>query len=759
MSSTAQVALLPPRSRREAPAELEGGTAKRRTAVSLVTFAGLGLYGVLRWSTLLGAGEGGEGRLLGVLGLAVLLAGVGGVLARRSRLLVLPVAVIAVLTMFLIAGIPLQWIVNFRIAVAARAIGDGLSALPGLLVPYQGYDPWVRAVIVLGAGVLLMDAALVLALAPRGYSELRRAGAAVALIALAAVPTTAVHPRYAYLDGLVLFALLAAFIWGERIQRGQLGGAVVVCGIAALAGFALAPSLDQHRPWLNTRALADHLAPAQGESFNWAQSYGPISWPRNGDTVLEVQANRGDYWKAENLDMFTVDGWSEGTALSNANAVTGISPDSLHRWTQTLKVTLRSMQTAQVIAAGAASGPLGVQSDLQSGPSPGTWTASSPLGPGDSYAVRVYDPEPSPAQLAAAGTGYPQALLPGYLTLAVPATGGLVSQVQQVLIAPFGSTQAIAYGPTSSDPAVALDASPYARAYQLARRPSATPYAYVRAVLRYLANGYSYNEDPPPSRYPLASFLFTTHAGYCQQFAGAMALLLRLGGVPARVAAGFTSGAYDGGLRRWVVSDFDAHAWVEAFFPGYGWVRFDPTPAADPARGGRASISSSASRSSNPDRAAPPRREGPATPSGPAGSSQAGGMSAGTIVLLGVLALALAGTLALAVRLTKPLDGTPAALAELERAFARTGRPLEPGVTLAAIERRLVTSPAAAEYVRGLRLVRFAGGAAAVSAVQRRALRVALREGLGPVGWVRAIWALPPRRVRSDTRRDAYTGS
>ena len=64
-----------------------------------------------------------------------------------------------------------------------------------------------------------------------------------------------------------------------------------------------------------------------------------------------------------------------------------------------------------------------------------------------------------------------------------------------------------------------------------------------------------------------------------------MALLLRLGGVPARVAAGFTSGQYDPTSHRWLVTDFDAHAWVEAFFPGYGWVRFDPTPAsADPAQ-------------------------------------------------------------------------------------------------------------------------------------------------------------------------------
>src|SRR5207248_3228868 len=88
----------------------------------------------------------------------------------------------------------------------------------------------------------------------------------------------------------------------------------------------------------------------------------------------------------------------------------------------------------------------------------------------------------------------------------------------------------------------------------------------------------------------LESFLFSARRGYCQQFAGAMALLLRMGGVPARVATGFATGNYDSSKHQYVVSDLDAHAWVEAYFPGYGWVRFDPTPAAAPARGGRTSL-------------------------------------------------------------------------------------------------------------------------------------------------------------------------
>ena len=57
-----------------------------------------------------------------------------------------------------------------------------------------------------------------------------------------------------------------------------------------------------------------------------------------------------------------------------------------------------------------------------------------------------------------------------------------------------------------------------------------------------------------------------------------MALMLRMLGVPARVAAGFTSGEYDKGTGEWVVTDHNAHAWVEVWFPGFGWLPFDPTP-------------------------------------------------------------------------------------------------------------------------------------------------------------------------------------
>jgi transglutaminase-like putative cysteine protease len=76
----------------------------------------------------------------------------------------------------------------------------------------------------------------------------------------------------------------------------------------------------------------------------------------------------------------------------------------------------------------------------------------------------------------------------------------------------------------------------------------------------------------------LKQFLERTKSGYCQQFSYAMAVLARLLGIPARVAYGFTAGTLLGG-NRWQVTTHDAHAWPELYFAGFGWLRFEPTPA------------------------------------------------------------------------------------------------------------------------------------------------------------------------------------
>ncbi len=773
MSSTTQVAVLASLREGAAP-NRRVARANERPLIRLVGFAALGLYGVVRWGTLMSPAP--TVRLLALLALALVLAGCGPVLRAHDRAIVLfgrqvglvtlagvPIAALAVLAAFPISGVPWHWVHHFRVAVTADGIGQGLSALPGALVPYSGINQWINTVIVLGAAVLLLDAGLLLAFAPPALGDVRRAGAALPLIALVVVPATLVRPQLPYLQGLLLFGLLALFMWGERVPPDRRGAVLLACVVTGATGMILAPALDPHSPWINYQALARGLSPAHVESFNWTQSYGPLDWPRTGTDVLEVKASPsvfpGEYWKAEDLNAFDGRGWINGD-LGLGDDSTTVTHRTTQEFTQNLTVTIRSMNTTQVIAAGSASKPNHLSGlVVLPGTSAGTWMTETSIGPGDSYSVQVYAPHPSTTQLAAVGANYPSTLQDAYLQVTMPQTRLPVDNSgQQVLFPAFGSR----YAPVDQTDAVnftgvsAVEDSPYGPVYALARRLERgvrTPYGYVKAIMAYLDSGkFTYDEYPPVTQYPLVTFLTQEKIGYCQQFAGSMALLLRMGGVPARVATGFTTGTYDAATKERLVSDIDAHAWVEAWFPHYGWVSFDPTPAAAPARGGRSPIQSlgTLGQTGNLGHLIKKPETAGATASSHAVTHQGGSFDLVALVIGGVLALGLVIGFIAWRRLSPP--GPEALLAELERALHRTGRPIADGVTLAALERRFRTSPDAAEYVRAIRLARFGDRAGQPTLEQRRALRGQLRAGLGFAGAMRALWALPPRPERRRKR-------
>jgi hypothetical protein len=77
-------------------------------------------------------------------------------------------------------------------------------------------------------------------------------------------------------------------------------------------------------------------------------------------------------------------------------------------------------------------------------------------------------------------------------------------------------------------------------------------------------------------------FLFDLKEDFCEYFASSMVMMLREVGVPARLVEGFTSGAFDPAMGKYVVKQINAHAWVEAWFPGYGRIEFEPTPSETP---------------------------------------------------------------------------------------------------------------------------------------------------------------------------------
>lgn len=124
------------------------------------------------------------------------------------------------------------------------------------------------------------------------------------------------------------------------------------------------------------------------------------------------------------------------------------------------------------------------------------------------------------------------------------------------------------------------------RIKQLAQQITAnapTEYDKAAKVEQYLKAHYAYTLDlrGPRTADPLAHFLFTGRAGNCEYFAAAMTVMLRDVGIPARYVGGFLSGQYNDVGGDWIVRASDAHVWVEVFFPGYGWITFDPTPPGD----------------------------------------------------------------------------------------------------------------------------------------------------------------------------------
>jgi transglutaminase-like putative cysteine protease len=107
-------------------------------------------------------------------------------------------------------------------------------------------------------------------------------------------------------------------------------------------------------------------------------------------------------------------------------------------------------------------------------------------------------------------------------------------------------------------------------------------YDKAAALEQYLSTHFGYTLQLPRSlpHDPLANFLFERKTGHCEYFASSMAVMLRSLRIPSRMVTGFRGGEFNDLTGEYVVRASDAHTWVEAYFPGSGWISFDPTPAA-----------------------------------------------------------------------------------------------------------------------------------------------------------------------------------
>jgi Transglutaminase-like superfamily/TgpA N-terminal domain len=372
--------------------------------------------------------------------------------------------------------------------------------------------------------------------------------------------------------GAVLLAGALALLAGVSGRAGRLAvpvAAAVVLGALALSSSpAVAKSafLDwQHWDFYNRPAK-----PVSVE-YVWSTDFQPLHFPKKATTVLRVAGPRTPmYWRATVLERFAGDRWLEQIRPETPAETHEVVP----RAARDLRNAVRQDITVEALS----------DRHLVGGMLPVAYNMSEPvryvgqsvalvpggLKRGERYTIWSYAASPTPAQLVRIPGAYPTALT---------APGRELEVAPGVEARPFGTPG----GDRELAARLTGRLEPYRLLLSRARRVAGqtrSPYAAVVALETWFraTGGFTYSERPgtTPGVPPLVGFVTDTKTGYCQHFAGAMALMLRMLGIPARVGAGFISGTLEDG--RWNVTDHDAHTWVEVWFRDYGWLPFDPTP-------------------------------------------------------------------------------------------------------------------------------------------------------------------------------------
>ncbi len=173
------------------------------------------------------------------------------------------------------------------------------------------------------------------------------------------------------------------------------------------------------------------------------------------------------------------------------------------------------------------------------------WYVEPALLPGEQFQMDAALADPSIQNLQAAGEDYPEWVTERYLQLPEdfsPRIRALAEEITADLETPYDKTIAITL--------------------------------YLRREIEY-ANPLP--ESPPRNADPLEWILFDLKQGFCNYYASAEVVMLRSIGIPARMAVGFAEGTFDSEDNIYVVRNLDTHAWPEIYFPGIGWVEFEPT--------------------------------------------------------------------------------------------------------------------------------------------------------------------------------------
>ncbi|MET0763308.1 MAG: DUF3488 and transglutaminase-like domain-containing protein [Blastococcus sp.] len=392
--------------------------------------------------------------------------------------------------------------------------------------------------------------------------------AGAGLLVLYCVPVTTIRGGFGLLAIAGPAAGFALLLWTDQhrrlpVPRRGVRGSLVAGAVPAarVAGGALAAGLvlGSLVPTLHEGSFATGFGGVGGGSTGTgldpvAQLHGQLTLPEPIPLLrLDSSADRPGYLRTFTLDLYDADG---GWSLNNLDGETSIAEDSRLAPLPSGEPSRRVTATVQTIEHDdrflpVPTSPLKVEVyDAD----PGNWRFDYATGTvfgrgtttgGLTYGVSAAEPRPSPAQLAAAEDLPPGDPVQDRFT-ALPELHPEVAALVAELTADGGG-----------------------------------PYERVRRIQAYLTDRsegfiYSLATEPGTSGDDLADFL-RLRRGYCEQYAGTMAVLVRATGVPARVAFGYTTGTEERGGTRLITSD-DAHAWVEAYFDNIGWLPFDPTP-------------------------------------------------------------------------------------------------------------------------------------------------------------------------------------
>jgi transglutaminase-like putative cysteine protease len=666
--------------------------------------------------------------------------------ARRRGLATAVRVLIAVLGAYLAlraSGAPARLLWPWRWGVLASELRRGVDGLNGLW-PYRGDLGQARMTMMFAAATAIAAAAI-LAFWP-GERRTRRTFALCLLLVLYVAGATNESQVGWQVQGTLLLVLLCAWVWASRGRvrdRGRVAAWLLLALALALLG---AGAVESRTPLLDYRAWNPFGPAYSPTTFSWNQAFGPLPWSSSTESMVSVASRAPHLWRATTLARF--DGVGFVRSSPQPRGTSGLEGLALHpAWVTRATFTVRGLSSPQLLSPGAIIGA-GISGqgvpNMGAIAADGTLTVSSSTPSGDRYTVTAYAPQPSAAEMRRAPSAFP-ASEAAYTELELPDRAGTAVSAGE----PGG--------------AASIEASVYAPVYALARslsRGTTDSYDVVARMERYFSHGFTYDQQPRRHDFPLIAFLLTERSGYCQQFSGAMALMLRMDGIPARVAAGFLSGSPESSRGHYDVTAEDAHEWVEVFFAGIGWVPFNPTPAT---RLGLSSGSSpllgEAGASRLRHRSLPSHTHAARHTQTAAGrrSARTGGGAplalaiAGATLLLAIGAALLASALRVERRLAGDAQG---AVRELSIALALIGRRPAAGTTLSQLERELHRShgPAAGRYVQRLRERRYGSGqSGAPDARERRSLRRALCRRRGPLTRLRLLLALPPGGGRART--------